>query len=118
MGDISKNFSRSEFSCKCGCGFDTVDVELPALCEEVREIDGGLPMTPSCGCRCVEHNKNEGGEDDSQHLLGKAADLPCRNPWHVYKELCRRYQDKYGFGVYSWGVHVDVRAEKARWVRW
>ena len=26
MGDLSENFSRSEFECKCGCGFATVDV--------------------------------------------------------------------------------------------
>ena len=28
MGDISKRFSRKEFACPCGCGFDTVDVVL------------------------------------------------------------------------------------------
>ena len=28
MGDISKNLSRWEFACGCGCGFDTADYAL------------------------------------------------------------------------------------------
>jgi len=27
MGDLSKNISRSEIECKCGCGTDTIDAE-------------------------------------------------------------------------------------------
>ena len=28
MGDISKNISRHELECHCGCGFNTVDYSL------------------------------------------------------------------------------------------
>jgi hypothetical protein len=28
MGDVSKNLSRSEMACNCGCGFDACDIEL------------------------------------------------------------------------------------------
>ena len=36
MGDLSRNFDRSEFKCRDGCGRDTVDIELVKVLEEVR----------------------------------------------------------------------------------
>ena len=33
----SKYFSRSEFACRCGCGFDTVDAELLQILEKLRK---------------------------------------------------------------------------------
>ena len=115
MGDISENFSRHEFACKCGCGFDTVDVELVWLCEEVREINGNRRLTPSSGCRCHTHNINVGGSPRSQHKKGRAADFLIPDPQRVYDELCRRHPDHYGFGIYDWGVHVDSRSAPVRW---
>ena len=113
---ISPNFYRHEFACKCGCGFNTVDVELLTLCETVRQINGHKPIEPNCGCRCQKHNIEVGGSQGSQHLKGRAADLPCDYPEIVYKELCKRYPDEYGFGLYGWGVHVDSRSKNsARW---
>lgn len=111
MGDLSKNFSRHEFACKCGCGFNTVDVELLDLCEEVREI-AGVPITPTSGCRCSAHNLASGGGKRSQHLFGRAVDLPVPDPKKVFDELCKRYPDEYGFGRYmdDGFVHVDSRS--------
>ena len=55
MGDLSKNFSRSEFECSCGCGFDDVSVELVELLQEIRdEIEEPIAITSAC--RCKEHN--------------------------------------------------------------
>lgn len=52
MGDISKHFSRREFLCKCG--FATVDVELVAVLEDVREhFDSGV--TINSGVRAQNH---------------------------------------------------------------
>ena len=28
MGDLTDNFSRSEFACKCGCGADAISLDL------------------------------------------------------------------------------------------
>jgi len=114
MGDISKHFSRYEFACKCGCGKDTVDVELVKLCEVSREFVGAS-ITPSSGCRCPRHNKEVGGGDKSQHLLCKAGDLPVDNPRDLYNFLCSKYPNKYGFGLYNTFVHADCRSKKARW---
>ena len=111
---ISEHFSRHEFACPCGCGFDTVDIDLPMLCEAARLADGEQPMTVTSGCRCPAYNKQlqERGypaSDTSFHMWGKAADLQCRNPHVVWAYLRAEYPTRFGFIVYDWGVHVDTR---------
>jgi uncharacterized protein YcbK (DUF882 family) len=115
MGDLSKHLSRNEIACKCGCGFDDLDEETVRLFEEVRWMNGDVPIKPSSGCRCPGHNKAEGGSDKSKHMIGTAIDIPCRDPNYIYNYLDTKYPRKYGLGLYSWGVHVDCRAERARW---
>ncbi len=116
MGDISKHFSRREFLCKCGCGFATVDVELVAVLEDVREhFDSGV--TINSGCRCKEHNKRVGGEPDSEHTRGTAADIVVDGvPAHeVHAYLSMKYAGRYGIGKYQNRTHIDVRQRAARW---
>lgn len=108
---ISKNFKRSEFACKCGCGFDTVDVKLSMLCEFVRNAVK-RPLTINSGCRCEKHNKNEDGAKNSKHLLGKAADLAMLSPEEiekVYEFLCFTFYDRFSFIMYDTFIHVDSR---------
>lgn len=116
MGDLSTHFSRKEFRCHCGCGSDTIDAETLRLCEEVREIVGG-PIRVLSGHRCLSHNRAVGSPDASQHVQGRAADLAVADPEAVYAALCRRHANQYGFGCYpkSGFVHVDSRANAARW---
>ena len=113
---VSKNFKRSEFACQCGCGFDAVDVELLQVLQDVRDHFGKKTHINS-GCRCIRHNQYVGGDDDSQHLISKAADIVVFwvNPVFVADYLNRKYPDKFGIGRYTDFTHVDVRAEKARW---
>lgn len=114
----SVNFNRSEFACKCGCGFDTVDAELLEILEAVRQ-HFGKPVTINSACRCEKHNKAVGGEPTSQHLYGRAADFTVAgpSPAKVYQWLIAEYPDRYGIGVYPSWVHVDSRAGKARWLK-
>ena len=70
----SKYFKRSEFACKCNCGFDVVDTELLEILEDVREHFGEA-VTITSACRCDSHNTKIGGSKGSQHKLGKAADI-------------------------------------------
>ena len=36
--NLSRSFKREEFLCKCGnCDYDTVDTELVALLQEIRD---------------------------------------------------------------------------------
>jgi uncharacterized protein YcbK (DUF882 family) len=112
---ISQYFARHEFSCKCGCGFDTVDVELTALCDEVRVLEDG-PVIINSGCRCPSHNAAVGGSDGSMHKWGRAADLRVSDPVKTYDYLCKHYPDRFGFGLYDTFVHVDTRSQyPARW---
>ena len=116
MGDISKNFSRSEFACKCGCGFATVDVELIEVLERIRQ-EFKKPITINSGCRCEAHNKSIGGADGSKHKLGIAADIVISgySPFAIYQTLNKIYSDKYGIGKYKTFTHIDVRPNKSRW---
>jgi len=117
MGDLSDNFSRHEFKCRCGCGFDTVDAELIKVLEKLRLILGGPRIVISSGCRCQKHNAEIGGSPNSQHLKGKAADIKVErvHPDMVADCLGDSIPDKYGIGRYIDRTHIDVRSTKARW---
>lgn len=112
---FSKNFRRKEFSCKCGCGFNTVDAELLHVLEDVREKFGS-PVVIRSGCRCEKHNRRVGGKKNSMHLSGKAADISVIGimPGDVAAYLRGKY-DFYGIGDYVNFTHTDVRTERARW---
>jgi uncharacterized protein YcbK (DUF882 family) len=116
MGDLSANFSRSEFACKCGCGFQTVDVELLEVITSVRE-KFRKPVTINSACRCDEHNKKIGGSYGSKHKQGIAADIVVKgvNPDTVYAYLDDMYPTSFGMGKYESFTHIDVRRTKARW---
>jgi uncharacterized protein YcbK (DUF882 family) len=117
MGDMTRNFSRSEFACKCGCGKDNISPKLVGALQALRDTIGE-PIIINCGCRCVKHNKEIGGVKDSQHVLGKAADIRCKNlsPKELKKfaEQIPEFNNG-GIGLYKTFLHVDVRGNKARW---
>ena len=114
MGDLSKNFSRFEFACPCGCGFDTVDAELIRVLEDLRRCLFDHPITINSGCRCEKHNADESvrGTPGSQHLTGKAADIVVEgvSPSMVADCLEDKYPDRYGIGRYPTWTHIDVRS--------
>lgn len=116
-GRLSEHFLRHEFACRCGCWFDTVDAELIRALEDIRAKLGGRRVHINSGCRCPDHNRDEGGADDSMHLQGKAADfwVDDIHPDTVADCLEDLYPDCYGIGRYTGRTHIDVRPEKARW---
>ena len=116
MPEISDNFSRSEFACKCGCGFDTVDAELVQVLEVVR-FKYNSPVHITSGCRCDSHNKKVGGSDGSKHKLGIAADIVVEGvpAVEVYRFLTSIFKSGYGIGKYDEFTHIDIRVDKARW---
>ena len=116
MGDLSDNFDREEFQCKCGCGQDTVDYELIKVLEDARKYFN-RPISINSANRCEVHNRNVGGSPNSKHLISKAADIRIKSipPSVVYAYFCEKYLDKYGMGCYTSFSHIDVRKEKARW---
>jgi len=108
--------SREDFKCSCGCGFDTIDFELRDIYYSILYELGTSPFIHSA-CRCKEHNADVGGAEKSQHLLGRAMDIDIEDisPKELYAFLNKKYPDKYGIGLYNWGVHIDTRDYKARW---
>ncbi len=116
MGDLSQNFNRSEFACKCGCGFATVDAELLEVLQIVR-VKFESSVTINSACRCDMHNKKVGGTKGSKHKKGIAADIVVSaiDQSYVYAYLIGAFPDKYGIGKYKSFTHIDVRADKARW---
>ena len=81
----------------------------------------GVPLNINSAYRSPEHNKRVGGSPNSQHLLGKAADLsnlklPPAQLAEVIEELnSRGYIPEGGIGIYNTFVHYDIRGTKARW---
>ena len=51
LGDLSKNFSRYEVQCSCGCGASWVSPKLIEKSQHVRDVVG-KPMTITSGVRC------------------------------------------------------------------
>ena len=69
------HFKRSEFACRCGCGFDDEDLKVVEILEIIRRHFGDRPVIVTSGCRCVKHNNKVGGIKGSMHLYGKACDF-------------------------------------------
>jgi len=114
---VSDNFDREEMACKCGCGFDTVDIELLAALESLR-AHFNKPIKITSGNRCESHNERVGGSFNSQHTKGLAADIQVFGiiPELVYNYLDHKHEGKFGVGRYKTWVHLDVKPGDAR--RW
>ena len=117
MSRLSQFFSRSEFACRCGCGFAAVDSELLSVLMAVR-LSFGVPVKITSACRCESHNRAVGGSAGSFHAKGMAADIVVSGvePSEVERFLDVRFGDSLGVGVYSSFTHVDVRGYKSRWI--
>ncbi len=65
--DFAPHFSQEEFTCKCGCGTHNVNRGFLERLERAR-IRAERPFPVASGCRCEQHNEDEGGKDASSHL--------------------------------------------------
>lgn len=74
MGDMTKNFNRTEFACRC-CGKNNISPLVVEYCQRIREAVG-RPLHIECGTRCQKHNAElTGSAANSAHLTGMAADI-------------------------------------------
>lgn len=139
MGDLTKNLSRKEFACECGCGFDTVDYELVMMIQDAADYfaakyDSKIVVAVTGGNRCVKHNEVIQKQEvknyvpfssKSTHMDAKAADHKFFyyvneiktqiDSVEVYDYYDKKYPTSKGVGLYSNRTHVDSRAVKARW---
>ena len=119
--DEIKYFKKSEFACKCGKYCDgypaEIDMCMVKIADEIRARIG-RPISINSGLRCKTHNANVGGVSNSQHLLGKAADLGCPigcTPAQMASIAETIIGNTGGIGIYTWGIHIDTRSAKSRW---
>ena len=120
---LAPDFKVRELRCKDGTDTVMVDEALTVVLQCIRE-HFGKPVVITSGYRTAAHNASVGGAKSSQHLLGRAADIRVEG---VSVEDVAAYAeslmpDRGGVGRYpvkagraaGW-VHVDTRADKARW---
>ena len=121
MGDLTINFSRREFECKgknCCSNTAALDMLLVYRLQELR-TKIGKPLRVCSGFRCKTHNRSVGSDDNSQHVLGYAADiLPPEGmtPDELAKIAENMGVSKWGgIGIYNTFVHFDIRETISRW---
>lgn len=115
---LSKNFSLSEFTCKC-CGHGDakdIDPRLLGLLEAIKK-DTGRPVIINSGLRCAKNNSKSGGKPGSKHLIGNggAADIRILDYLHKYDLIASAIRNGAGgIGIAETFIHVDVRPLEER----
>lgn len=132
MGDLTKDFNRSEFACKCGCGRNLIKLEFVERLQILRDrfakrVDDPR-ITVVSGYRCPAHNLNVGGKPNGAHPFGVAADI---QPVFGMSSRNRYLLLRCNFGVRWWQpvlftrigynkgtFHVDMANELPQEVVW
>ena len=152
---LSENFRAYEFAIRVGQ--TEVLPEDPEVCANLARLaceglqplrnawqrhlidtmaDGSPVIQVVCGWRSLKHNRDVGGAEKSQHILGLAADIACDVNWRALRrglgtvrdaermEMFAHFADRFigttdkigGFGVYTsipgkqhYWIHVDMR---------
>lgn len=115
--NITEHFKVREFQCSDSSRPVFISQTLADLLEAIRQRIG-RPLRISSGYRTVSYNATvKGSSKTSKHCMGLAADIKADGiePQQLYNIACELLGDHGGVGLYSWGVHVDVRSEKTRW---
>lgn len=121
---LTRNFKLSEFDCKSGCEMPkSVLIEVKKLANQLQIIRDFIqqPIYINSAYRCEEYNREIGGVLDSQHILGKAADIRVDNVDSVdlYEAIENLIKFNHifegGLGLYQTFVHYDIRLTYARW---
>lgn len=119
---LSQNFSRAEFECQCGCGADSISMDLIRRLQEVRDALG-QPMRVTSGVRCSTHNTNIGGSFKSSHVpdssgTSYAVDIACDNSRYRQKLLTAMMPIMDRIGIAKTFLHCDVDPNKTAEVIW
>ena len=122
---LTKNFSKSEFDCSCGCDMPLGVLhnvqKLANQLQILRDIIG-TPIQLNSGYRCDDYNDNVvKGSKKSQHKLGKASDIVIADmtPQETFELIDLLINEgellQGGLSAYATFTHYDIRKTKARW---
>lgn len=115
---LTPHFTRSEMACKCGCGYDTIDVQTMQALNDLR-LHFKRPVIINSAARCLEYNRFINSKDTSQHVIGKAADFYIKGMRleDVFDYLTKEYAGRFGIGIYKKKgfIHLDCREKESRW---
>lgn len=114
---LSDHFRVKEFACSDKSRPVFISQTLIDFLEAIRR-HFGRPVNIHSGYRTAAYNASlPGSSSNSKHCMGLAADFDVTGvtPKEVYSYAESLLGSHGGLGLYSWGVHLDVRAEKSRW---
>jgi uncharacterized protein YcbK (DUF882 family) len=122
MGDLRKNISTHEITCKCGCGKSDINDKVldmwQGACDHFSEmLNRPVVLVIKSGCRCQKHNDNtKDAAKKSQHLVGNAIDGKIQGVPHfrLFNYFDSKYPDSCGIKLYNSFVHADCRSGKWR----
>ncbi len=122
---LTQHFTLQEFQSKDGSEMPRNVMEnIFKLSDNLQVIRNaiGNAIHINSAYRSASHNAAiSGAVKNSQHILGKAADITSRNhtPKELYDIIERLIEsgklDIKGVGLYKSFVHVDIREDYARW---
>lgn len=103
--ELTPNFTRTEMSCKCGCGRAEMDADFMLMLQGLRDRIG--PMTITSGYRCPNHPEEKKKSKPGAHSAGLAADFISlkADRWHVLKHVM--VIEFPGVGIAKSFIHVD-----------
>jgi len=122
MGDLTRNFNRSEFACRgsdCCGGAAPVHPRLVTGLQHIRDMLD-MPLVITSGFRCITHNRAVGGQPHSYHTLAMAADVevpPGESPHDLFLAATRTPAFEHGgIIVYPFDgfVHLDIAPREYR----
>lgn len=111
---MTNNFTKSQITCKCGCGYNDISMILMHMLQDMRN-KYGKPIYITSGCRCRIHNASVGGKLNSAHLTGLAVDIAFANSQQLYIliELAIHAGFKrIGINFKSKFIHLDIDLNK------
>lgn len=122
--------NRVEWKCRCldpDCeGKTTEPDQLLVASVDLLSDKVNHAILLTSGLRCGEHNRAEGGSENSHHLPGRhsagtgAADIKCvgvsvKQCWLAVTKSLPISQ--MGIGINEWGLHIDIRGYHKLWIQ-
>ena len=120
MDQLTRNFWREEFACKCGCGFDRIKLTLVGVMQLCRDVIG-KPITITSACRCADHNTVVGGDPNSYHVAdadgtGEAIDFTTASLFDL--SLIANRLNRWGGGFHFYQDRKFIHIDDGPFRRW